>query len=207
MYTGMLHTHRLAVMLFLVLYLIKTALLVSGMNQALDKFSAKTKIAEILISTLFLLTGIYLAFNSGQLGSWFWVKLIAVFSSIPLAIIAFKRKRKPLALLALIFLVYSYGISETKSPFFKKEAAADFAGLSGIELGKKIYDAHCISCHGDDGKLGLSGAKDLTLSPLSFDEKMQIVLKGKNSMMAYEKLLTDEQIQAVTEYVHSLKQP
>lgn len=206
MYTGMLHTHTLAVMLFLVLYLVKTALLVSGMNDALDKFSSKTKIAEMIISTLFLLTGIYLAFNSGQLGSWFWIKLIAVFTSIPLAIIAFKRKRKPLALLALIFLVYSYGISETKSPFFKKEAAGDFTGLSGSALGKKIYDTNCIACHGSDGKLGLSGAKDLTQSALSFDEQLQIVRKGKNSMMAYEKLLTEEQIQAVTEYVHSMKQ-
>lgn len=206
MFTGMLHTHTLAVMLFLVLYLVKTTLLVTGMNDALDKFSAKTKVAEMIISTLFLLTGIYLAFHSGQLGSWFWIKLIAVFSSIPLAIIAFKRKRKPLALLALIFLVYSYGISETKSPFFKKEAAGDFAGLTGMELGKKVFESNCIACHGSDGKLGLSGAKDLTASPLSFDEQLIIVRKGKNSMMAYEKLLTDEQIQAVTEYVHSLKQ-
>lgn len=205
MFTGMLHTHTLAVMLFLVLYLIKTALLVSGMNDALDKFSQKTKVAEIIISTLFLLTGIYLAFNSGQVGSWLWIKLIAVFSSIPLAIIAFKRKRKPLALLALIFLVYSYGISETKSPFFIKKAAGDFAGLSGIELGKKVYESNCMACHGNDGKLGLSGSKDLTVSALSFDEQMEIVRKGKNSMMAYEKLLTDEQIQAVTEYVRSLK--
>lgn len=206
MFTGMLHTHTLAVMLFLVLYLIKTALLVSGMNDALDKFSSKTKIAEIIISTLFLLTGVYLAFNSGQLGSWFWIKLIAVFTSIPLAIIAFKRKRKPLALLALIFLVYSYGISETKSPFFKQELSGDFAGLSGMELGKKVFESYCISCHGSDGKLGLSGSKDLTVSLLSFDEQLEIVRKGKNSMIAYEKILTDEQIQAVTEYVHSMKQ-
>ncbi len=206
MFTGMLHTHTLAVMLFLVLYLVKTTLLVTGMNDALDKFSAKTKVAEMIISTLFLLTGIYLAFNSGQLGSWFWIKLIAVFSSIPLAIVAFKRKRKPLALLALIFLVYSYGISETKSPFFKKEAAGDFSGLSGIELGKKVFESNCIGCHGSDGKLGLSGAKDLTLSQLSFDEQLEVVRKGKNTMMAYEKLLNEEQIQAVTEFVHSLKQ-
>ncbi len=206
MFTGMLHTHTLTVMLFLVLYLIKTALLVSGMNNALDKFTAKTKVAEMIISTLFLLTGIYLAFNSGQLGSWFWIKLIAVFTSIPLAIIAFKRKRKPLALLALIFLVYSYGISETKSPYFKKELTGNFAGLSGTELGKKVYESNCIACHGSDGKLGLSGAKDLTASPMSFDEQLETVRNGKNSMMAYQKLLTDEQIQAVTEYVHSMKQ-
>lgn len=206
MFTGMLHTHTLAVMLFLVLYLVKTALLVSGLNDTLDKFSAKTKIAEMIISTVFLLTGIYLAFNSGQLGSWFWIKLIAVFSSIPLAVIAFKRKRKPLALLSLIFLVYSYGISETKSPYFKKEVSEDYTGLSGAALGKKIYESNCIACHGSDGKLGLSGAKDLTQSTMTFEEKLAIVRKGKNSMMAYEKLLTGEQIQAVTEYVHSLSQ-
>jgi mono/diheme cytochrome c family protein len=205
MFTGMLHTHTLCVMLFLVLYLIKTTMLVSGMSQTLDRFSAKTRLMEIIISVVFLLTGIYLAFNSGQIGSWFWVKLIVVATAIPLAIIAFKRKRKPLALLAMMFLVYSYGISETKSPFFRKNIQGEFEGLSGLQLGQEVYRVHCTGCHGEDGKRGLSGAGDLTQSTLSFDEQMAIIRQGRKSMMAYENILTDEQIRAVTEFVYRMK--
>ena len=116
MYTGMMHTHTLVVMLFVILYLIKTSLLMLDKNEMLKKFAAKTKVFEIIISVLFLATGIYLAINTGNKGSWLWVKIAVVALSIPLAVIGFKKEKKPLALLSMMCLVYAYGISETKSP-------------------------------------------------------------------------------------------
>ena len=205
MFTGMLHTHVLVVSLFLILYLIKTFLLVIGKHDMLDKFVKKTKVPEMIISTLFLLTGIYLAMYSGQRGAWLWVKLFVVACSIPLAVIAFKKKHNASALLSLMFLVYAYGISETKSPFVTENKPFDTAGLQGVEAGKAIYVAKCIQCHGDNGKLKLSGAKDLTISALSHDEKIAIVTNGKNAMMSYKKQLTQQQIDDVVAYVETLK--
>lgn len=206
MYTGMLHTHTLVVMLFLVLYLIKTTLLMLDKKESLEKFSAKMKVPEMIISTLFLLTGIYLAMNSGNLGSWFWIKMIAVLTSIPLAIVAFKRMNKSLALVAIMFLVYSYGISETKSPTFKPEVNTnEFATTNPDILGKTIYESKCTSCHGIDGKQQLSGAKDLTISEKTFDEKVDAITNGKNAMMAYKNILSADEIKAVAGYVESLK--
>ncbi len=207
MFTGMLHTHTLAAALFLLLYLIKTTLLVLNRKEALTAFSAKSKVAEIVISSLFLLTGLYLAFNSGNIGAWFWVKIIAVVSSIPLAVLAFKRMNKPLALLAMMFIVYAYGISETKNPFFKTEnLSAKFESASTAELGKTIFENQCMGCHGADGKGGLSGAKDLSASQKSPEERIEIIRNGKNAMMAYKNILSPEQIDAVAQYVETLKQ-
>ncbi|MFI5217847.1 MAG: SirB2 family protein [Bacteroidia bacterium] len=206
MYTGMLHTHTLVVMLFLVLYLIKTTLLMLDKKESLEKFSGKMKVPEIIISTLFLLTGIYLAMNSGNLGNWFWVKMIAVLTSIPLAIVAFKRMNKSLALVAIMFLVYSYGISETKSPTFKPEVNTnEFATANPDVLGKTIYESKCTACHGMDGKQQLSGAKDLTVSEKTFDEKIDAITNGKNAMMPYKNILSEVEINAVAGYVESLK--
>ena len=50
MYTGILHTHVLSVILFLVLYLVKTFLLTTGKDEALEKVARITKHPERLIS-------------------------------------------------------------------------------------------------------------------------------------------------------------
>ncbi|MEO8147386.1 MAG: SirB2 family protein [Bacteroidia bacterium] len=200
MYTGILHTHTLVVSLFLLIYLIKTVLLFLGKTEMLQNFTRKFRVPEMIISVLFFATGIYLAVNTGNGGTWLWVKLAAVLISIPLAVIGFKRMNKNLALLSLILLIYSYGISETKSPFFKKENKA----VETVD-GKEIYEAKCISCHGIDGKLGMSGSKDISLSQLKPEEKIKLITNGKNAMKGYKEVLTAEQINAVAEYTETLK--
>lgn len=206
MYTGMMHTHTLVVMLFIILYLIKTTLLMMDKKETLRNFAARTKVPEMIISFLFLATGIYLAINTGNKGIWLWVKIGVVALSIPIAIIAFKRERKPMALLAMMCLVYAYGISETKSPTFKKEVKKDeFKNTEATQLGIQVYQAKCVICHGADGKLGLSGSKDLTQSQLTLEQKIELIKKGKNAMMPYEGQLKEEEIKAVAEYVNGLK--
>ena len=206
MFTGMLHTHKLVVILFLLQYVIKTVLLFLNKTDALQTYSRKTRVPEMIVSTLFLLTGIYLAFNSGDTGSWLWAKIAAVFISIPLAIVAYKKMNKGLAFLSLLLLLYAYGVSETKSPDFSKPGRTnEFAGLPPDQLGRAIFDAKCMNCHGAEGKGGLSGSKDLAASTLSHEEKIRRIEDGKNAMMGYKKILSPEEIEAVALYVESLK--
>lgn len=80
------------------------------------------------------------------------------------------------------------------------------ADTGGKNKGEKIYNQLCTPCHGTDGKQGVSGAKDLSVSPMSLDERIRIITDGKTVMPAYKTSLSEEEIKAVAEYTLSLKQ-
>lgn len=215
MYTGMLHTHTLVVVLFLLSILVKTVLLLSNKKELFQKVRKKTLVPEMIIDTLMVVTGVYLAFNSGlvQVGNWFWIKLIAVIAAIPVSIIAFRKESKPLAILGLLLVLYAYGISETKSASFNKKgtlvtASTDDFDASGDLLlqGESIYLNNCAVCHGNDGQKGLSGSPMLTESELGYEDIVNRIQKGKNAMPAYEGLLSEEQIDAVAQYVMTFQE-
>lgn len=106
MATGMLHSHYLFVVLFTLIYLVKTILLLSDKDELLEKFKKKTRIAEMIVSFGFLATGIYLMTQLPVITVYMIIKLGLVFLSIPLAVIGFKKKNKVLA--SLSFSLSSY---------------------------------------------------------------------------------------------------
>ena len=74
------------------------------------------------------------------------------------------------------------------------------------EKGASLFLIHCASCHGEDGKLGASGAKDLTSSKLSDKEITNIINNGKNAMPPMNVLLENkENIDLVIKHVKSLR--
>ncbi len=73
--------------------------------------------------------------------------------------------------------------------------------------GKQLFNMNCSLCHGRDGKLGLNGAKDLTVSALNKAEMIALVNHGKGVMMPYKDVLTAQEIDAVVEHVRTLAQP
>ena len=73
--------------------------------------------------------------------------------------------------------------------------------------GKKLYDDSCAGCHMPDGK-GAQGAG--YYPPLADNSKMQskyyiisVVMNGLRGMPSFHSMMNDEQIAAVTQYVHS----
>lgn len=73
--------------------------------------------------------------------------------------------------------------------------------------GKKLYDDSCAGCHMPNGK-GAQGAG--YYPPLANNSKMQskyyiisIVMNGLRGMPSFHSMMNDEQIAAVTQYVHS----
>ena len=90
----------------------------------------------------------------------------------------------------------------SSSPEINKQDIED----NSVVTGKNLYTLNCSSCHGADGKLGLSGAKDLTLSVLSDQQRLDIITNGKNAMPSMKDALGSTQnIQSVADYVKSLK--
>ena len=95
MFTGLLHTHKLVVVLFLLIYIIKTVLLLIGKTENLEVFTKKVKVPEMIISFLFLVTGAVMLFQLPEIKTLLIIKIVAVFASIPLAVVGFKKKRGP----------------------------------------------------------------------------------------------------------------
>ena len=71
--------------------------------------------------------------------------------------------------------------------------------------GGAVFRQNCVVCHGADGKLGLNAAKDLSVSELPLESRIQIITNGKNLMTPFKALLDETEIKAVAEYTLTLK--
>ena len=74
-----------------------------------------------------------------------------------------------------------------------------------VVAGEQIYKKYCLICHGADGKLGINGAKDITISTLTLEERVALINTGKNLMTPFEGILTPDQMKAVASYTMNLK--
>lgn len=203
-YTGVKHMHVLVVTLFLLLYLFKGFLLLSGRHEQLDNFTKKFKVPEMIISFLFLITG-GLMLIDGVVTPMLIGKIAIVFASIPLAVVGFKKKNKALGLLSVVLLIGAYGLAEMDKVGAKRADTVVAAAGDGISQGKAIYEANCIACHGADGKAMLAGAKDITVTELTDAQIMELLHNGKNGMPAYKGIYSDDELKNVIAYARSLK--
>ncbi|MEO6130922.1 MAG: cytochrome c [Saprospiraceae bacterium] len=78
-------------------------------------------------------------------------------------------------------------------------------GTANVAEGEQIFKKNCIICHGTDGKLGVNGAKDLTVCKFTLEEREMQIKKGKNAMTPFEGILTESQIKSVAAYTQTLK--
>lgn len=213
LFTAFYHSHKLIVLLFVAIYLIKTLLLLVGSAGALDKFTKLIKIPEMIISLLLLATGGYLVMGIANLNALFVVKLVFVLSAIPLAVIGFRKKKKLLAFISLLLLVGAYGLAEVykaqmgKRQAFSEEVITNPQAQNYVQSlhGKALYNAQCKICHGEDGTAGLSGAKNLQSSVYPDKDIRYIIESGKNTMPKMEGIFTDQELSAMVVYVKGLR--
>jgi mono/diheme cytochrome c family protein len=197
--------HRILVTLFLLQYVVKLILLLVGKTEELAKYTKMTRVIEIIVSVGFLVTGIWLLYNTTPISTLLIIKLVCVLAAIPTAIIGFKRGNKALAALAVVLILAAYGLAEANKKH-QGDVKVDTSSTSDpLEKGKIVYqNATCINCHGADGKLGVNGAKDLSVTTLSIDEQKAIIKSGKGMMPPFDKL-TDDQLKDVTFYIGTLR--
>ena len=72
---------------------------------------------------------------------------------------------------------------------------------------RALYAIHCDACHGEDGKKGVSGAADLSISKLSDKEIENTILNGnEKGMMPFKDMITNpKDIKSLVEYVKKLR--
>lgn len=205
MYSTILTTHKIVVTLFLLHYFFKLVLLLNSRNEFLDKYSRATRVPEMILAVLFLVTGGWMIFSGAILNSLLIIKLVCIFAAIPTAIVGFRKKNKTLAALAVFLIFTAYGLAEMNRKAKTGGKIDTSTATDPIAVGKIVYSNSCINCHGADGKMGGSGAKDLSASTLTNDQKIDLIRHGKNAMPAY-KDLTDQQVKDVIQYINTLKQ-
>jgi mono/diheme cytochrome c family protein len=196
-------THVIVVNIFLLIYLIKTILIFAN-QQAFQKFVKATKVPEMIVSALFLVTGVWLFAILGAIKTLHIVKLVLVFVSIPLAVIGFKKMNKALALISFLFIVGAYGLAESakNKPFIP----SDVFTTGDERPGYKTFAANCAMCHGVDGKKMYRNAPDLSTSSLNPTLIPQMIKEGsKGKMPGFNGTLTDDEINAVAIYVQTLR--
>lgn len=96
-----------------------------------------------------------------------------------------------------LFLMLACGTPEAP-----QKRAADSALIPD---GMAVFRQNCVTCHGADGALGLNGAKNLSESMLSLEERINIITHGKKLMTPFGTLLSPQEIKAVAEYTQTFK--
>ena len=211
---GFLHLHVTIVSIFILLYVAKVYLLLANKSEALEKLRSKTKIADMILGSLIIITGVFLTIKAPSIETYLIVKIILVIASIPVGIIAMKKANKPMAISAVLIYVYVFAVAKTDSLKLKKDAfvtpvaTVDSSSTSSgntVSEGKIIFDAKCVLCHGTDGKLMLNGAKDLSVSKLPKAEIIEMVKSGKGLMPGFKDELNEQQLNALADYAEGLK--
>lgn len=111
---------------------------------------------------------------------------------------------KPAWLLGTVLILVITACGSAEDQISKNEAAAQKQEKT-MPDGMAIFRQYCVACHGADGKLGLNGAKDLSQSTLTLEQRITQVTNGKNMMAPYSGILSPEAIKAVAEYTQTLK--
>jgi cytochrome c553 len=157
-------------------------------------------VVDIVLGTLILATGGYLlsAIHGGKVEGYLVGKIILVLIGIPLGIIGIKKKNKALAVLSVFLFLFIYRVGETHSLTGAREKITS----TDAEL---IYKQNCSNCHGADGKLGLNGAKDLSMSSLNTSEKENVIANGKGIMPPFKGSLNEQQINDLAQYIEGFK--
>lgn len=151
----------------------------------------------MIISFAFLITGVWMLFLIPEIKTLLVIKIVIVFLSIPVAIVGFRKRNKIMGALSLVMITASYGLAEMAA---KNKAVVPTENTSAVVNGSELFSGNCALCHGDNGKAGIMGASDLSLTVLSVDSIKSVVLNGKNTMKKIEGL-TPEQAAAIAEYV------
>jgi mono/diheme cytochrome c family protein len=113
-----------------------------------------------------------------------------------------RRTRLVLIVSVALVVIASCGGDKTRDQYsvrVTEDGPVDFA------LVKKLYDVKCALCHGSDGAQQFAGAKNLSESTLPKADVVLRITEGKGSMPPHKDVLSEEQIDAIADFVMTLR--
>ncbi len=112
--TAVIKAHEGIVYLFLLLFIVKSFLFLTGKTVPFQVIRAKTKVLDMILGTLVLASGLYLLAVRANVETWVIIKLVVVLGAIPLAIVGFKKENKMLVGLATLAFVSIFIVMKFK---------------------------------------------------------------------------------------------
>ena len=215
MYIILYQFHKVAIIIFILIYLIKGILILTN-KDALSRFTKIIRIPEMITAFIFLITGVGLLIETSEIRNLFIAKLVLVGISIPVAVIAYRKMSKPLAVLAAVMLIGVYGLAEmNKYSMVKRPKDLPAAVVTdnsrddynAVTHGKALYETQCVHCHGQNGDLRMSGAMNLTESKLNKEQIISIMNAGAYTMPPYDGYYSTDEIAAIADYVLTFQTP
>ncbi len=210
METGVLHTHHLIVVVYILFIALNFIIVLLKRRNALLAIKARTRIIRIGWEVLLLGTGIFLMLKSPLgLADYILVKWITMSLGIVFFILGMKKMNALWMTLSLVMFIYTYLLGSTRNILLKpEEMRVHEAYLTETDealQGKAIYEIACARCHGEDGKSNYRKAKKLAETSLNDDAKATFIKMGKGIMPSYS-YMKDEEIQVLLKYLNQLKE-
>lgn len=106
--TGMKHTHMIFAIIFVLFFLFKALLLLSNKTEMLTKIRENKALKigfDMVLPTIIIILGFTQAFAYNTWRPWLIIKIILVFSAIPLGIVAMRKQNKGLTIATCILLL------------------------------------------------------------------------------------------------------
>ncbi len=114
-YTQLLNAHKGIIYLFLGWMIIKTLLMILMEQNKFTSFRSKTKIIEIVLGSLILISGAWLFTLSGNKDEgWLHAKMTIAILAIPLAIVGFRKYKIGLVASSLVLFSYVFWVATFK---------------------------------------------------------------------------------------------
>ena len=108
----------------------------------------------------------------------------------------------------LILTGLSFSCGNSDKPPFETKKQPDTQNKETVvssASGEELYAQKCTACHGDDGNLGVAGAKKIPASAMTQQERENIITNGKGTMPAFKDQISSEEIKKIAEYTLTLK--
>lgn len=102
----------------------------------------------------------------------------------------------------LFIVLICFGLSSCSEPIEKLENDKTPKHIGG----KKFYEQRCAICHGEDGKLGVSEAKDLSKSEMIDQQLKEIIKTGKGVMPPFGHTIeSDSTLIELVEHIKTMR--